>query len=92
MYPVFNEKIHCRANFNNYVSVMQWMYMYAGYESEGVWKPVPGKALLPVLESPPSTPTPTRLTPTPPRTQPPSDATRPSRMLRNMGFSFSISL
>lgn len=50
-----------------------------GYEEEGVWKPVPGKALLPVLESPPATPT--RLTPTPPRSHPPTDASRPSREL-----------
>ena len=92
MYPVFNEdSLQDKFLMIMYLWIL-WMYMYAGYESEGVWKPVPGKALLPVLESPPSTPTPTRLTPTPPRTQPPSDATRPSRMLRNMGFSFSISL
>ena len=66
--------------FNDYMPAyaMNVRYIIIGYESEGVWKPVPGKALLPVLESPPSTPT--RLTPTPPKSQPPTDASRPSRM------------
>ena len=42
-------------------------------------KPVPGKALLPVLE-PPTSPSPHPLTPTPPTGQPPSDISRPTRM------------
>lgn len=67
---------------------LKYLCVYVGFEREGVWKPIPGKALLPVLESPPATPT--RLTPTPPKTHPPPDASRPSREYTCVWYSYVI--
>lgn len=55
----------------------------SGYEpGSNKMKPVPGKALLPVLElHPPFDTTPTHITPIPPTGEPPVDTSRPQSTL-----------